>query len=143
MKTVWVILIFMLMFNIMIMFTSGLNIFEYSVTGEMSTTEVGTYTGYTNSTGGLMALIGLELTIGATTLAALAGGVVAAITHSIVPLLLGAFVGFFASLFGSVYSIFSSTEFGINTYLLLAGTAGMGILLIVTLFEMGTGGHNA
>jgi len=145
MKRVWVIYMFMVLFNIMVMFTSSLGIFDYTISGEMSEEELSNISGYTTGETDLMSLIGLQIT-GTSLISTLLGGVIAAATHSIIPLLLGAFVGFFIHAFGLAYAVFGSgqfTGFAVNEYLLLAGAVGMGILLVATLFEYGTGGHNA
>jgi len=143
MKIIWVILIFMVMFNIMVTFTSSLGIFQVTnIDPSLDEADLEQYSEYGTGGGGLLGIVGLEVVGGTTAIAALIGGLIAVATHSYVPLVVGAFIGFMGSALANAYTIFTANEIAIPHYFLIAGTVGMGILLIATLFEMGTGGQN-
>lgn len=143
MKTIWVILIFMVSFNIFAIFTTSLNIFQVTaITPAMNEGEIIELT--ENSTN--VSRISVEGAFGfgfdwSNIASILAGIVIAApviaiayFTRSPVPLGVGAFLAFTVALWVKTYFVFN--QFGVNQYFLTAGMVGMGIMYVATIADM-------
>ena len=143
MKIIWVILIFMVMFNIMIIFTNELGIFQITdiITASMNESELEEYSsiGMSESDVLLYGALSLEIIgIGAAAIIA------AWVTKSPVPLGIGAFTAFCVVMWTRTYFTLNQfTSYGLPNELLTAGMVGMGILFVATTIEMVVGGHNA
>lgn len=149
MKVVWVILIFMMVFNGMMIFTNELGIFDYSYETSMSESDFKNYSALTKNESevakhgafgfnfewddALAALAGIGIVAGAIGLAKW--------THSPVPLAVGAFTAFSVAMWIKT-SVFLY-QFGVHNWFLTIGTAGMGIMMVATTIEMMGGGNDA
>ncbi len=143
MKIIYVLMFGLIMFNIMIIFTNSLGVFPVTEwTGE----EINTVNGKD-----LRNLTGIDLvsaSLGGLDWRALTalGGVFAltaigaALTRS--PVLLG--VGGFAAVSTGVITqtYFTLEQFPIPSYFLLAGTIGLGVLMVINVIEMSGGGND-
>lgn len=143
MKVIWVILIFMVMFNLMTIFTNELGIFQITNTNidpSLTEEQIEEYKGIAGSESNILLYGALSLEIvGGLAIASIA----AFFTKSPVPLAIGAFATFCAAMWTRTYFIFSETDFGIPQIFLTAGTVGMGLLFVATTIEILGGGHNA
>jgi len=143
MKIIYVILIGLVVFNFTLIFTESLNLFHGpTFTGE----EI---TGVNNeSFTNMTAMDLLNVAVGGLNpVAAAATGVLFTVSilssivfRSPVPLGIGGFASVFTGIWIQTYSTLE--QFPIPAYLLLGGTVGIGILFIINVIEMATGGHN-
>jgi len=151
MKIIWIILIFVMVFNGMAMFTNSLGIFQIEeITPSMSEEDImANYSNLSKNEEGIgrMGILGFgfnwadvgAVIAGVLTLTGAIG--IAYFTRSPVPLGVGAFLAFTVALWIKTYFVFN--QFGINQYFLTVGMASMGIMFVATTIEMITGGHNA
>lgn len=137
MKIIYVILMGLVMFNFMLMYTEYSGIFpgpnyqgrEFNSSGYSNFENPSAVDLITNAIGGLNPLIMLS----SAAIFALSG-LAAWICKSPVPLGIGGFAAFFTGVWGQTYS--SLNQFSIPGLLLAAGTFGIGILLIINVIEM-------
>lgn len=151
MKFIWIMLIFMVVFNGMALFTNSLGIFQVpDIQASMTQEDIETnYSNLSKNQEGIGAagILGFQYDwgdIGAVLAAVLtlSGAIgIAYFTRSPVPLGVGAFLAFTVGMWVKTYFVFN--QFGINQYFLTIGLAGMGIMFVATTVEMITGGHNA
>lgn len=131
----------------MIVMTNNLEVFNVARWQAQDVDDLSNYSNVSGSEGDILRYgMGLGSVEGISITAILAGAVVLAgaaglawLCRSPVPLGVGAFAALYTSLFAQTYSVLQ--QFPINTWLLGAGTAGLGIMAIITAIEMMTGGH--
>ena len=150
MKIIWILLIFVTVFNIMAMFTNSLGIFQVEINPSITEEDIGAnYSNISTDAEGIgrQGILGFQFNwadVGAVIagILTLTGAIgIAYFTRSPVPLGVGAFLAFTVALWVKTYFVFN--QFGINQYFLTAGMVGMGIMFVATTIEMITGGHNA
>lgn len=150
MKVVWIITIFLVMFNIMVMFTNSLGIFQATdITTSMSEEEIQEYKNLSKNESALSVQGALGFEFDWSNIGAIIAGIITAAgaiglakwTHSPVPLGVGAFLAFTVAIWVKTYFVFD--QFGVNQWLLTAGMVGMAIMLVATTSEEMSGGHNA
>jgi len=141
----WVILA-LVVFNFMVVMTNNIGVFPsagYSSQGMSNITAE--YTNFSDENllekgMGLGQIGGVRLEsiiVGAVALIGAVG--LAYLCRSPVPLGIGCFVALFSGIMVQTYGVLQ--QFPIDGYLLAAGTAGLGIMVVISAIEMMTGGH--
>ena len=143
MKILYVILIGLLMFNFTLLWTDAIGLFPgTNYQGQEITTTLDGDS-FTNLSGiGLlnMAVGGLNPAAAVTSGLIFAGAIAAAWAFkSPVTLGIGGFASIFTGLWIQTYGVLN--QFTIPNILLLAGTAGVGVLFLINVIEASTGGH--
>ena len=146
MKAIYVILVGLVIFNSMMVVTTMIGVFNYGgplYEGE-NITEINDIKLGNMTAKDLWKVLGFDSANPFANIAAIVmmGVAIAASYFFRSPVPLG--IGAFASFFTVVWSVTVGTldQFPIPSYLLAAGTVGIGILFVINVIEMATGGHN-
>jgi len=149
MKFTYWILLALVIFNGMITVVTSLNVFNQAYEPE-NTDDLSAYENATMSETGLFENIlgvgnGLRieaLIAGAATIAGAIG--IAYLTHSPVPLGIGAYIALFVTIWTQTYLVIGQFGFedGATMTLLSIGMLCMGIIVVITGIEMAVGGHS-
>lgn len=148
MKFIYWLALALVIFNGMILVVNSIGIFNESYTAEDLD---GNLTDYEEGTlspemiffkiFGIRDLSGINPIAIAVSIIAIGGAVALAyLTHSPIPLVVGAFAAFFAGIWMQTYGVLH--QFGINHTLLGLGTLALGIMVVITGLEMASGGHS-
>lgn len=136
-KTLYVLLLGTLAFNVMLTWTSSLGIFNASYEGTVTDEELGEYKNLTSSDTNIldMAVFGFNFGSLISSILIVGGAVLAAwYTKSPIPLAVGGFAAFVVGLWQHTYSIFYG--FGLPLLWLDLGTAVFGILMVIAVIDI-------
>jgi len=141
MKFIYVIILFLVFFNLASILVAGLGIipYEYTIMGDLYTEDASGETVFANLSN-VSFENAADMMLGNASVIALivGGGVLAWITHSPAPLALALFLGVFITTFKRSITIFSGM--GINNVMWVMGLAGMAFLIVITMIEYFTHG---
>lgn len=145
MKKIYIIIFFMMFFNIFVLLFNNLGLFNYEGSGDEVNYNIDNTTGAISSESLVEDITGQENVLswgGLGTVALIAGivggGLAGWITSSPYPIGVGLFLGTFANVYVNSRSVFE--QFQVNPYLLLALGAGVIILMTITIIEYLTHG---